>query len=232
MAIDLRKEQEETLARPKLRYSFLAKLMFWSMDLAYGRETTVPKIKFLEILARIPYQAWEIKQYWRLITGFGEAQTRDDAEGLIKWAREAQDNEYWHLVVASEKMKQGNLKDSWFWYHFVPFIAAFMYTLFSRLLAFVSIRTALRLNAMFEDHAEHAFMQFVKDNPQMENELVESGAVQDGRGPVGGRYSSWADVFRRIGLDERDHMNESLRRCGMAARVVAYVSENESEGAA
>ncbi len=229
MAIRLRKEQEATLARPRLKYSLLARLMFWSMDFVYGKETTVPKIKFLEILARIPYQAWEIKQYWRLITGFNEAQTRDDAEAFVSWAREAQDNEYWHLVVASEKMKQGNLKDSWLWYHFVPPVAAVIYTLFSRVLAFVSIRSALRLNAMFEDHAEHAFMQFVKDNPQMENERVESGVVQDGRGSAAGRYPSWADVFRRIGLDERDHMNESLRRCGMGEMVVPYVSENESE---
>lgn len=230
MVIDLKKEQDATLARPRLKYSLLARLMFWSMDFVYGSETTVPKIKFLEILARIPYQAWEIKQYWRLITGFNTVQLREDAEGLINWAREAQDNEYWHLVVASEKMKQDDVKDSWFWYHFVPPIAAFKYTLFSRLLALISIKSAWKLNTMFEDHAEHTFMQFVKDNPRMENEQVESDAVQDGRGPARGHYPSWADVFRRIGLDERDHMNESLRRCGMEDKVVPYISDNQSGG--
>ncbi|HUX17248.1 MAG TPA: hypothetical protein VMW52_12300 [Phycisphaerae bacterium] len=91
--------------------------------------------------------------------------------------------------------------------------------------AAVSIRRAWRLNAMFEDHAEHTFMQFVEDNPQMENETPQGTAIQDGRGPDQGRYASWADVFRRIGLDERDHMNESLRRCGMADRVVPYADE-------
>ena len=72
MEIDLRKEQEATLARPRLKYSPIARLMFWSMDSAYGKKTTLPKIKFLEILARIPYQAWEIRQYWRLTSGFSE----------------------------------------------------------------------------------------------------------------------------------------------------------------
>ena len=228
MVIDLQKEQEATLKRPRLKYSLLAKLMFWLMDFIYGNKITLSKIKFLEVLARIPYQAWEIKQYWGLITGYNNTHKRENAEGLIKWAREAQDNEYWHLMVASEKMKQDNVKESWFWYHFVPPIAAFKYTLFSRLLALISIKSAWKFNAMFEDHAEHAFMQFVKDNPQLENEQVESVAVQDGRGPAQGHYPSWADVFRRIGLDERDHMNESLRRCGMEDKVLPYTSDNES----
>ena len=63
MAINLKKEQETTLARPRMKYGLLASVMFLSMDLIYGRKTTYPKVKFLEILARIPYQAWEIKQY-------------------------------------------------------------------------------------------------------------------------------------------------------------------------
>lgn len=225
MAIDFRKEQAAALARPRLPYCILARFMFWSMDLFYGKATTVPKIRFLEILARIPYQAWEWKQYRRLVTGFNNATTRADAESLIRWSREAQDNEYWHLLVASEKIKQTRAEDRWFRRRLVPPPAAFGYTLFSRLLAAVSIRRAWRLNAMFEDHAEHTFMQFVEDNPQMENETPQGAAIQDGRGPDQGRYASWADVFRRIALDERDHMNESLRRCGMADRVVPYADE-------
>ena len=37
-----------------------------------------------------------------------------------------------------------------------------------------------------------------------------------------GSFASWADVFRRIGLDERDHMNASFRLAGRPADVVAY----------
>lgn len=214
MISDFRKEQEATLARPRMKYGLLATLMFWAMDLIYGKKTTYPKVKFLEILARIPYQAWEIKQYWRVITCFGNEKKRHNAEEIIKWSRDAQDNEYWHLLVASEKMKQDKIKDSWFWYHFIPPLVAFKYTIFSRFLAFLSIKSAWKLNSDFEDHAEHTFMQFVKDNPQLEDEKVESVIVQDGRGPDNGKYTSWADVFRRIGLDEREHMNESLRLCG------------------
>jgi len=30
--------------------------------------------------------------------------------------------------------------------------------------------------------------------------------------------------LRRIALDERDHMNNSYKHCGMADRIVPYVS--------
>ena len=222
MAINLKKEQETTLARPRMKYGLLASVMFLSMDLIYGRKTTYPKVKFLEILARIPYQAWEIKQYWRVITCFGNEKKRKKAEDIIKWSRESQDNEYWHLLVASEKIRQDKVKDSWFWYHFVPPIVALKYTFFSRMLAFVNIKSAWKLNTEFEDHAEHTFMQFVKDNPRLEDEQVESEVVQDGRGSDNGRYASWADVFRRMGLDERDHMNASLKLIGKEDKVVEY----------
>jgi len=220
MAVDLRKEQEATLARPRAAYGMLARLMFLSMDIFYGRKLTLPKMKFLETLARIPYQAWEIRQYWRLGSGSPDAARRGEAEEVLSWSREAQDNEYWHLVAVTEKMKQDGVRASWLWFRAVPWFAAQGYAVFSRRLAFVSIRSAWKLNAQFEDHAEHCIMQFVRDNPQMENEPVESEAVHDGRGPDGGRYPSWADVFRRAGLDEREHMNESLRRCGLADKVV------------
>lgn len=214
MIVDLLKEQEATLKRPRRKYCFFARVLFLSMDVLYGRKTTLPKIRFLEILARIPYQAWEIRQYWKLNKGFRNEKIRHTAEDIITWGRHAQDNEYWHLISAREKMKQNKIRDNWFWYYFVLPIAVFKYTMFSRLLAFFSIKTAWRLNADFEDHAEHTYMQYIKDNPQLENEKVDSELVHDGRGPDNGRYPSWADVFRRFGLDEREHMMESLKRIG------------------
>lgn len=224
MAIDFKKEQEATLARPRMKYGFLANLLFFSMDLMYGKKTTYPKVKFLETLARIPYQSWEIKQYRRVITCIGNEKKRKKAEDIIKWSREAHDNEYWHLLVASEKIRQDKVKDGWFRYHFIPPLVVLKYTFFSRMLAFISIKSAWKLNAEFEDHAEHTFMQFVKDNPQLEDEQVESEVVQDGRGSDSGRYSSWADVFRRMGLDERDHMNESLKLIDKGDKRVHYLS--------
>ena len=63
----------------------------------------------------------------------------------------------------------------------------------------------VRLNAEFEDHAEHTYAQLVEDHPGWEDQPVESALVRQY-----GLFRSWADVFRRVGLDERDHMNNSF----------------------
>ena len=59
----LRREQERTLAAPRRRYSFLARFLFTGMDLVYGRRRTYSKFKVLELIARVPYQAWEQVAY-------------------------------------------------------------------------------------------------------------------------------------------------------------------------
>jgi hypothetical protein len=43
-----------------------------------------------------------------------------------------------------------------------------------------------------------------------------------------GELQSWADVFRQIGLDERDHMNESLMRCGRGNEAVVYAANEKA----
>ena len=67
------------------------------------------------------------------------------------------------------------------------------------------------LNADFEDHAEHEYMEFVRENPQFEKEKFESDFEGDY-----GRFDSLADLFRQIGLDERHHKEESLNRVAAA----------------
>src|SRR5438132_12037064 len=60
---ELREEQKKTLAAPPLTYGFLAKILFMFMDLFYGRKRSWNKFKVLEIIARVPYQAWEQVAY-------------------------------------------------------------------------------------------------------------------------------------------------------------------------
>src|SRR4026207_718618 len=59
----LKQEQQKTRASTRMRYGFLARLLFVSMDLLYGRKKTLSKFKVLEIIARVPYQAWENVAY-------------------------------------------------------------------------------------------------------------------------------------------------------------------------
>ncbi len=215
--IDFKKEQERTLARPHLRATGMARLLFWGMDVAYGRKTTLPKVRLLEILARIPYQAWETSQYARLSRRYGSETDVARATEILEWGRRAQDNEFWHLRVIERRMQQTGLREGPFWTGVAHPVVCFKYALFSRLLARARIDRAFHMNAEFEDHAERTYMQFVTDHPELEEERPEDPLVNE-RGP----YASWADVFRRIALDERDHMNDSFRHCGMGERVAAY----------
>jgi hypothetical protein len=100
------------------------------------------------------------------------------------------------------------------------------YGLLTWTMARLAIRRAFVLNAEFEDHAEHTYAQLVQDHPEWEEQPVESAVVQEF-----GSFRSWADVFRRVGLDERDHMNNSFVFGGRPEHVVEYEGMPEAAGA-
>ena len=54
-------------------------------------------------------------------------------------------------------------------------------------------------------------MEFVRENPSLETAVFRSQFEKDY-----GAFSSQADLFRRIGLDERQHKDESLLRIEQA----------------
>lgn len=218
--IDFIKEQEAVLARPPRNYGLFARMLFWGMDTFYGKELTLGKVRLLELLARIPYQAWEIRKYREMNHAFENANAVKEADDLIRWGREAQDNEFWHLQVITEKIRETGTKLTWFKDVLIPKVATFKYILFCRALAFFDIQAAFMLNADFEDHAEHEYMHFVKTHPELDQQAVTAEVVTKY-----GNFKTWADVFRRIALDERDHMNNSLIHAGRASEVVGYVSK-------
>jgi hypothetical protein len=216
-AIDLKKEQQSSLARPPYKYSLAARAFFVAMDLVTGKKTTLAKMKLLEILASVPYRAWEIRQYARMTNRYGSRELVQRARRIITWAREAQDNEYQHLLVINEKMKQDGIKNPWYLFPPIPWLMVASYVLASRAMALVSIRRAFLFNAEFEDHAEHVYAQFVEEHPEWDTQPVDNELVKE----YGG-LNTWADVFSRIGLDERDHRNHSFVFCGKPECVVEY----------
>jgi demethoxyubiquinone hydroxylase (CLK1/Coq7/Cat5 family) len=205
MVVDLQKEQQASLARPRCRYSLAAKFFFMSMDLLAGKKTTLAKLKFLEMLAGIPYRAWERRQTAFMMRHHGDPVLEKRARDIIAWSRAAQDNEHWHLRVIHEKMKEDGCRDPWYLAGALTFLAANFYALFSRLLARLALRRAFLFNAEFEDHAEHVYAHFVQEHPEWEQQPLANERVK-----VYADVPTWADVFRRIGLDEREHMNRSL----------------------
>lgn len=215
--IDLKKEQQSSLARETYQYSWIAKIFFFGMDLVTGRKTTLAKAKLLEILATVPYRAWEFRQYRRLTREYHDTMAVKKAQYIKEWGRDAQDNEYWHLLVLNEKMKEDNLKDPWFLHPLFVYFVVTSYRIVARVYARFNISRAFLFNAEFEDHAEHIYAQFVEDHPEWDTQPVRSELVKEY-----GEFDNWGDVFRRIGLDERDHRNESLMRVGKADQVAKY----------
>jgi hypothetical protein len=225
MAPDLKKEQKASSTRPRYRYSLAAKVFFQSIDLIAGKKITLPKVKLIEILASIPYRAWETRQYTRMTRRYREQALVHEARKIMMWAREAQASEYWHLLVVNEKMKEDGIKDPWYLFPPITLLVAGLYAVLMYVAALTCIRRAFLFNAEFEDHAEHVYAQFVEEHPEWERQPASNEQVKEH-----GELPTWADVFRRIGLDERDHMNRCFLFCDKPEWVVAYDGMLEMPG--
>src|SRR5450759_2159459 len=114
MAIDLKKEQQASRARPRYPYSAVARVFFASMDMLTGKKTTLAKAKLVEILATVPYRAWEQREHARVTRHKGDRALVQEAGAIMSWGREAQDNEHWHLLLIEEKIREDSAQDPWY----------------------------------------------------------------------------------------------------------------------
>jgi len=201
----LLREQERTLATPRMHYSLLARALFVGMDLFYGRRRTLSKFKVLELIARVPYQAWEQVAYVAMTHTARDPGFARRIFDRVRESRHQQDNEQWHLLILQELVGTRGVREGFVRYWLVPQLVAFVYYQIVWLLYVVRPAAAYRLNAEFEDHAEHEYMEFVREHPELEQEPFDSLVSRDY-----GRFASLADLFRQIGYDERVHKEESL----------------------
>jgi len=208
---DLETEQQRTLTSPRRRYALLASLLFGAMDLFYGRRRTLSKFKVLEVIARVPYQSWEHVAYIAMTHTYTAPHFARRIFDFIKESRAQQDNEQWHLLILEELVQKHGIRENFFLYRILPQFAAFFYYHVSWLLYVMKPSWSYEMNADFEDHAEHEYMEFVKENTAFESEPFESDFKKDY-----GDFKSLADLLRQIGLDERHHKEESLARISQA----------------
>lgn len=206
-AWELRKEQGETLASPRRRYGILSQILFLFMRLVYGKKRTFSKFKVLEVIARVPYQAWEHVAYIAITHMYGQPDFARRIFEFVRQSRAQQDNEQWHLLILEELVHKKAIRENFFLYRLLPQVAAFVYYHLSWLLYVIKPSLSYALNADLEDHAEHEYMEFVRENPAFKEEPFESDFAADY-----GRFASLADLFRQIGYDERVHKQESLER--------------------
>jgi Alternative oxidase len=201
----LREVQQQTLDAPRLRYSLLARALFKTMDLGYGRNGTIVKFIMLEYIARVPYQAWERVGYLALAKHRRRSALAKRVFGRIVQTRAEQDNEQWHLLVLQDLAQRRGLKQSFVKHRLAPWLIACVYYHLSWLLFLVAPEWSLRLNADFEDHAEHEYMRYVAEHPELETQADPGSYAAEY-----GRYDSIADLLRQIGHDERIHKLDSL----------------------
>jgi len=154
------------------------------MDWVAGRTTTLAKVKLLEMLASIPYREWETHHYGLMTRGYRNAALVQEAREIVRWGRQAQDNECSHLLVIAEKMKAEGVLDPWYVVSPIAWLLVWGYRLLARVLALVSLRRAFLFNAELEDHAEHLYALFVADNPSWESQVVRTPHVAKYNGEV------------------------------------------------
>ncbi len=197
--------QAETSGAPRRRYGLGARLLFTLLDLVYGKARTLSKFKVLELVARVPYQSWEQVAYIAIT----HTSTRPDFArrvfDRITETRGQEDNEQWHLLMLQELIAREGTREGWVRFTVIAQGLAFVYYQLSWLLYVIRPAWSYRLNADFEDHAEHEYILLVTEHPEWEDRPFDSAFAADYA-----RLDTVADLFRQISYDERIHKLESL----------------------
>lgn len=207
----LARTHAETLCTPRRRYCLPARALFVGLDLFYGRPRTLEKFRVLELIARVPYQAWEHVAYVATTHVHDQTALARRIYDRVVEARAQEDNEQWHLFVLDELIAEkgnalGRVRTFW-----LPQLIAFVYYQLSWLLYVANPAWSFRLNADFEDHAEHEYATLVNEHPEWETTPFTSQFSADY-----GEFDSVADLFRQISHDERVHKLDSEQNIAVA----------------
>jgi ubiquinol oxidase len=203
----LRTEWDVTLASPRRPYGVSARALFLLLDVVYGRPRTLSKFKVLEVIARVPYQAWEHVAYVAVTHRYSRPTFARRIFERVAESRDQQDNEQWHLLILEDLVERSGKRESFLRYRLLPQVVAMAYYYLSWLLYVLKPAWSYRLNADFEDHAEHEYAEFVRDHPEFDATPYEGPFTEEY-----GAFESLGDLFRQIGHDERVHTDESLAR--------------------
>jgi len=200
--------------RPGIVARALGYLLVGSGTLVYGKKPSYEKFKAIEVIARIPYQSWEVASYTLLTGLYSNEERAIELTKTSQFSREAQDNETMHVVVISQIVKR--LRCEGFFRHvFIPLLFALFYFWTIYLLYMVSRRSALELNYIFENHAYHQYQEFLtlhgerlRDTPVYSDFLVYYGR----------NARSEYELFSSIRNDELIHRNRSIRELQARAK--------------
>jgi len=184
----------------------IAKTLFGTVDLIYGKNPTIQKFKVIEVVARVPYQTWEFVNYlWT--TNFYTNENK-----AIKYAKRsdfgkfAQDNETMHVVVISQICKSEKL-GNFLGHTLLPIILAYIYFLISTILYMFSSKSSYELNYLFENHAYNQYDLLIKkDKNKLEKKKIHSKFLKF----YGRECKNQLEFFESVKNDEIIHRNTSI----------------------
>lgn len=193
--------------KPGIVAQVLGWLLVFSGTVVYGKKPSYAKFKAVEVIARIPYQSWEVATY-TLLTGLYANEQR--AIALAKtstFSRQAQDNETMHVVVITQICKR--MRCTGFFRHtLIPLLFAFFYFWTIYILYMLSPKSALELNFLFESHAYAQYQEFLEREGER---LRDTPVMSDFLTFYGRNVRSEYELFESIRNDELVHRNRSIR---------------------
>lgn len=174
-------------------------------DLVYGREPSYGKFKAIEVIARIPYQSWEVASYTLLTLCYSNEKAAIELSKTSAFSRISQDNETMHVVVLSQLARKYG-QDGVIRHTLIPLLFSFGYATASFILYFFSPKSALQLNYLFEDHAFAQYSRFLELHGE---DLRDNPILIDFLHFYGRHVKSEYELFLSIQNDEIIHRNES-----------------------
>ncbi|MFA9262179.1 MAG: alternative oxidase [Undibacterium sp.] len=176
-------------------------------NLVYGYDPSYGKFKAVEVIARIPYQSWEVASYTLLTMFYSNEQKAIELSKISRFSRISQDNETMHVVVLSKLAKKYG-EDGFIRHTLIPLLFSFGYAAASFVLYLFSPKSSLQLNYLFEDHAFSQYSIFVEKHAE---ELKNKPVMIDFLDFYGRHVKSEYELFVTIKNDEIIHRNMSAR---------------------
>lgn len=193
--------------RPGIVPSVLGFILVAFGNLVYGFRPNYGKFKAVEIIARIPYQSWEVATYTILTAFHGDEKHALRLAKTAAFSRSAQDNETMHVVVISHLAKQsGGI--GFFRHTLIPLLFALAYFWLIYFLYMVSHKASLELNYLFEKHAYSQYERFLMENEEL---LKSRLCTSDFLAFYGRNCRNQYEFFESVRNDELIHRNRSLR---------------------
>lgn len=198
---------------PKERYGLPARLLFWTADKAFPQGRSFPFFAFTELVARVPYMAWEHVGHIAQTQNHREHSFGRKIQDRVLEARDEQDNEFWHLLIMEEFCEAAGYKRRWFRDVVFPQILSFFYYQLSWLLYVLRPKWSYKLNSDFEDHAMRQYALFVAEHPEFDDTPWESAYRADY-----GWHLTVGDMLRQVACDEEQHKEQSQDHIRLGAR--------------